>query len=84
MATKGGEAAAPFQDDAGIEIIVRCDKRAPPPRTAFAMPTREEIEGQLFSEQISAMARRYMRDLRRQANVQERNDNAVLDAALIQ
>jgi peptidyl-prolyl cis-trans isomerase SurA len=82
--TKGGEAAEPFQDDAGIEVIVRCDKRAPPPRTVFTMPTREEIENQLFTEQISAMARRYMRDLRRQANIQERNDNAVLDAALIQ
>jgi peptidyl-prolyl cis-trans isomerase SurA len=84
MATKGGEAAAPFQDEAGIEVIVRCDKRAPPPRSVFAMPTREEIENQLFTEQISAMARRYMRDLRRDANIQQRDDNAVLDAALIQ
>jgi peptidyl-prolyl cis-trans isomerase SurA len=82
--TQSGDVAAPFQDDAGIEIIARCDKRAPPPNVAFKLPTRDEIEGDIFQEQMSAMARRYMRDLRRDANIQERNDNAVVDAALIQ
>lgn len=81
--TKSGEVAAPFASDAGVEIIARCDERAPPPRVAFTLPKRDEIEGQLFQEQISAMARRFMRDLRRDANIQERNDNAVMDAALV-
>jgi peptidyl-prolyl cis-trans isomerase SurA len=81
--TKSGEVAQPFQSDAGVEIIARCDPPAPPPREAFAMPKRSDIEGQLFQEQISAMARRYLRDLRRDASIQERNDNAVLDAALV-
>jgi peptidyl-prolyl cis-trans isomerase SurA len=81
--TKSGEVAEPFQSDAGVEIIARCDPRAPPPREAFARPKRSEIEGELFQEQISAMARRYLRDLRRDASIQERNDNAVLDAALV-
>lgn len=82
--TKSGDAAMPFQSDLGIEIIIRCDKKPAPPRVAFTLPTKDDIEGELFQQQMSANARRYMRDLRRNANIQQRNDNAVLDAALIQ
>jgi peptidyl-prolyl cis-trans isomerase SurA len=82
--TKSGEVAAPFQDDAGIEIIARCEKRAGPARVAFTLPSKDDVQGELFQEKMSANMRRYMRDLRRQASIQERNDNAVLDAALIQ
>jgi parvulin-like peptidyl-prolyl isomerase len=81
--TKSGEVAMPFQSEAGIEIIARCDKRAPPPRMAFKLPTEDEIHDNLFQEQIAAMARGFMRDLRRSANIQQR-DNNVMDAALIQ
>ena len=69
--TESGEAAEPFKSDAGIEIFVRCDK-AIPKEVAFPMPKREDIEQQLFSEQISALARRYNRDLRRSANIEVR------------
>jgi peptidyl-prolyl cis-trans isomerase SurA len=81
--TKSGEVAIPFQSEAGVEIIARCDKRALPPRAAFKLPTDDEIHDNLFQEQIASMARRFMRDLRRNANVQQRDDN-VMDAALIQ
>jgi peptidyl-prolyl cis-trans isomerase SurA len=69
--TESGGAAEPFKSDAGIEIFVRCDK-AVPKQVAYQMPKREEIEQQLFSEQISALARRYNRDLRRSANIEVR------------
>jgi peptidyl-prolyl cis-trans isomerase SurA len=69
--TQPGEVAPPFTSDAGVEIIARCDKRAPV-LTAYKMPTRNEVEDQLFEQQISALARRYMRDLKRDANVQVR------------
>ncbi len=82
--SKPGDVAAPFQSDAGIELIARCDPRPPPPRTAFAPRKRDDIQEELFQEQIAAMARRFMRDLKRDANIQERNDSAVMDAALIQ
>ena len=82
--TKSGDAAMPFQSDLGIEIMVRCDKKEAPPRVAFTLPTKDDIEGEIFQEQMSANARRFMRDLRRNANIQQRDDNAVLDAALIQ
>ncbi|MBV9549514.1 MAG: peptidylprolyl isomerase, partial [Alphaproteobacteria bacterium] len=82
--TKSGDVAVPFVSPAGVEVIARCDPRPPPPRTAFQLRKREDVESDIFQEQIAAMARRFMRDLRRDANIQQRNDNAVMDAALIQ
>lgn len=72
LATTGpGDTTQPFRDAAGIELIVRCDS-APPKFTAFKMPTRDQIEQQLYQEQISVLARRYMRDLRRDADIETR------------
>ena len=69
--THSGEAAAPFISDAGIELIGRCDKKIVV-QTAYVMPTRQDVENQLFQQQISAMARRYMRTLRRGVDVEVR------------
>jgi peptidyl-prolyl cis-trans isomerase SurA len=69
--TTAGDVAAPFQDAAGIEIFARCDK-APPKVVVFPMPTREQVEDALFKDQISALARRYNRDLRRNADIETR------------
>ena len=71
--SRSGDAAAPFMSEAGIELIVRCDKR-PEIKTAYVMPTRQQIEDQLFQTQISALARRYLRDLKRASNIQVRDD----------
>jgi peptidyl-prolyl cis-trans isomerase SurA len=70
-ATKSGEAAVPFLSDAGVELIGRCDKKIVV-QTAYKMPTRQDVENQLFQQQISAMARRYMRDLRRGVEIEVR------------
>jgi peptidyl-prolyl cis-trans isomerase SurA len=72
--TTPGEVAAPFLSEAGMEIIARCDKRVAV-QTAYVMPTRQEVENQLFEQQISALARRYIRDLKRSANIQVRDDS---------
>ncbi|HWU54552.1 MAG TPA: peptidylprolyl isomerase [Rhizomicrobium sp.] len=69
-----GEAAAPFLSDAGVELIGRCDKRIEV-KTAYVMPTRSQVEDQLFQSQIAALARRYLRDLKRDANIQVRDDS---------
>ncbi|MBV9331253.1 MAG: peptidylprolyl isomerase [Alphaproteobacteria bacterium] len=66
-----GQAVPPFVDAAGVEIIYRCDK-AIPKLQAYHMPTRKEVEESLFDQQVTAFARRYMRDLRRQADVEIR------------
>jgi peptidyl-prolyl cis-trans isomerase SurA len=70
--TQPGEPTEPFLDAAGVEIIARCDKPLPKAATAFAIPTRDEVERRLFQQQISMLARRYIRDLRREANVETR------------
>ena len=57
----------------GIELIGRCDKRIEV-KTAFVMPTKQQVEDQLFQNQISTLARRYLRDLKRGANIQVRDD----------
>ncbi len=74
-----GEATPPFKSSAGIEIIGRCDKQAPrtaavaaPPIGSYVTPSRDEVERRLFQQQISMLARRYIRDLRREANVETR------------
>jgi len=72
--THPGEAAMPFLSDAGVELIGRCDKRIEA-KTAYVMPTRQQVEDQLFQSQIAALARRYLRDLKRDANIQVRDDS---------
>ena len=78
--THPGEAAPPFMDDAGVELIGRCDKRIEA-KTAYVMPTKQQVEDQLFQNQISTMARRYLRDLKREANIQV-HDNTKPDALI--
>ncbi len=70
-ATKPGEMAPPMMSDVGVELIGRCDARVEE-RTAFTLPTREQIQNQLFDDQISALGRRYLRDLKRDADVEVR------------
>jgi len=69
--TQPGEATVPILSDAGVEIIARCDKRVEV-QTAYQMPTRDQVEEELFNLQISALAQRYMRDLKRDADVEVR------------
>lgn len=47
---------------------------------AFEMPTREQVQSRMFNQQLSVMARRYMRDLRREAAIEIR-DASVLNTA---
>ena len=69
--TGPGETTLPFLSSAGVELIVRCDQAAPKVQV-YTPPTREQVEAQLVDEQLSIMARRYLRDLRRGADVETR------------
>ena len=71
--TSPGDTKEPFLSQAGVELIVRCDKAAPK-MTAFKMPSRDQVEQQLFEEQITTLSRQYMRDLRRTANVETKTN----------
>jgi peptidyl-prolyl cis-trans isomerase SurA len=69
--TPPGEMAPVMMDEAGVELIGRCDAKIEV-RTAFTMPTRNEVQSELFDQQISALARRYLRDIKRDADVEVR------------
>jgi peptidyl-prolyl cis-trans isomerase SurA len=69
--TDPGGSTEPFESAAGIEIIVRCDKPVPQASVAV-IPSRDEVEQELYEDQISVIARRYLRDLRRDADVETR------------
>lgn len=60
---KPGHVLTPIRSAQGFEMIAVCDYKA----DATAMPTRDDIEDNLFSQQLSMMARRHLRDLRRDA-----------------
>ena len=67
--TEPGEVTVPFQSAAGIELIVRCDKAAPK-LTAFQMPSRDDVEQQIFEDRLGVLSRQYLRDLRRDADIE--------------
>jgi peptidyl-prolyl cis-trans isomerase SurA len=69
--TQPGESTAPFGSTAGIEIIVRCDKPIPKLQV-HQIPTRDQVQEQLFEAQMEVISRRYLRDLRRDADVETR------------
>jgi len=68
--TQSGETTLPFQSSAGVELIVRCDAKAAPKTTAFQMPSRDDVEEQLFEQRLGVLSRQYLRDLRRNAEIQ--------------
>ncbi len=69
--TGPGEVVEPFFSAAGLEIIMRCDP-APPKLVAFELPSRDQLQQQLFVQQMTIYAKSYLRDLRRDAVVEAR------------
>lgn len=65
---KTGQVSSPIRTNAGMHILAVCSKRT---GGAEAM-TAEQIESRLFGQQLSMIARRYMRDLRTSATIETR------------
>lgn len=63
-----GDATDPVRTKNGYLVFFVCGREA---IGETAIP-REEVESQLFNQQLSMMARRYLRDLRRDATVEMR------------
>ncbi|HKW54926.1 MAG TPA: peptidylprolyl isomerase [Stellaceae bacterium] len=59
------EASKPMAIPGGIGVIMVCERKDPP----GGLPTRDEITEQLGRTRLDALARRYLRDLRRGAYV---------------
>lgn len=64
-----GQVSDPIRTAAGLHILGICGKRSGGDDEA---QSREQIEGRLFSQQLSMIARRYMRDLRNSATIETR------------
>src|SRR6185295_14697124 len=71
LKTEPGKVVEPFFSPAGLEIIMRCDTPLQK-LVAFTLPTRQELEQQLFIQQMTVLAKSYLRDLRRNAVVETR------------
>lgn len=63
-----GEVSPPLEGPAGIHLLMVCDRREP----AGAAPNRQAIAERLERERIERLARRHLRDLRKQAFVEVR------------
>ena len=63
-----GEVSPPLQGPAGIHLLMVCERRDP----AGMTPERERIAERLEQERVERLARRHLRDLRKQAFVEVR------------
>ena len=63
-----GQVSAPVQGPAGIHLLMVCDRREPQETTA----QRDQIAARLERERVERLARRYLRDLRKEAFVEVR------------
>ena len=63
-----GEVSEPIRTSAGMHLIAVCGRRM----AGAQEVNKEQIEQRLFSQQLSMIARRYMRDLRNSATIETR------------
>jgi peptidyl-prolyl cis-trans isomerase SurA len=66
MSAEIGKSSKPVQLDNGFHVFAICTKQA---STQGGMPSREEVEMRLRDAQLQLKARRYLRDLRRDATI---------------
>ena len=58
-----------WRSERGMDILVLCGHAE---EQAQGLPSRDDIGNRLFSQQVSMMSRRYLRDLRRDAVIENR------------
>jgi peptidyl-prolyl cis-trans isomerase SurA len=63
-----GEASAPVRTAQGIHVFMVCDRIVP----EIDVPDRRSIENNIGQTRLSMLARRYLRDLRRDAVIELR------------
>jgi peptidyl-prolyl cis-trans isomerase SurA len=63
-----GQISAPVRTSAGLHLVAVCGKRA----GGAQQLDRDQIETRLYGQQLSMIARRYMRDLRNSATIETR------------
>jgi peptidyl-prolyl cis-trans isomerase SurA len=65
---KVGEISDPIRTSAGLHLVAVCGRRS----AGDAQTDKQQVEQRLYSQQLSMIARRYMRDLRNSATIETR------------
>ena len=60
--------SAPVRTRVGVHLLAVCGRRL----AAAGVPTRDQIGSRLFGQQLSMLAKRYLRDLRNSAMIEYR------------
>ena len=63
-----GQVSEPIRTNVGLHLVALCGRHA----AGSEMPNHDQIENRLYGEQLSMIARRYMRDLRSSATIETR------------
>lgn len=58
----------PIRTDMGLHLVAVCGKRS----AGANIPTRAEVQNRMYAEQLAAMSKRYLRDLRNSADIETR------------
>ena len=83
--TPNGRSTPPLRSGSGVQMFVVCSGGMTPGRNAvaaapegstkpFQIPTRDEVQQRLYNQELSMLARRYLRDLRRDASIDIRDN----------
>jgi peptidyl-prolyl cis-trans isomerase SurA len=59
------QASPTFRSETGVHVLVLCDKET----TGDDVPTADQLEDRLYEQELSLIARRYLRDIRREAAI---------------
>jgi peptidyl-prolyl cis-trans isomerase SurA len=65
---KVGQIGGPVRTKAGLHLVALCGRRA----SGLKEPTHEDVENRLYGEQLTMVARRFLRDLRNSATIESR------------
>jgi peptidyl-prolyl cis-trans isomerase SurA len=65
LALARSQASPVFRSDTGVHVLVLCDKET----TGDDVPTAAQLEDRLYEQELSLIARRYLRDIRREAAI---------------
>lgn len=63
-----GGVSAPVRTRVGVHLLAVCSHRM----AAAGVPTRDQIGGRLYGQQLTMLAKRYLRDLRNSATIEYR------------
>lgn len=65
LALSRSQASPVFRSDTGVHVLVLCDRET----TGDDIPTAAQLEDRLYDQELALIARRYLRDIRREAAI---------------